>query len=347
MPGPVTNASNEENSQDTRTTPNLNPNQRLLDNFQKSSGEATASSLIEGITDKDLLGTILVLAASKGYTNIVNYLINLKEIDVNYKDKQYGDTALLAAANNGRTETVNALIELGATIITNSGGYTALSAAVISRNIETVKALIGKFKDMPIGIDQQNKDGDTALTLAAFIGSTDIVELLLNSEATINHRNKASKTALDLAAWAGKTDTVKLLLNKGAQISAISKNNETALHLAAEEGHLATVKFLLDNGADINIKNSGKDTALDLAKKARKELPKTEENTSKISEMDEVINLLIEQQKKIERQKPKSWLRILSGTNGNNEERQALLSSQPGTSIYKSFTKDLNGTSKG
>lgn len=104
---------------------------------------------------------------------------------------------------------------------------------------------------------------DTALTLACAGGHEELVELLLNRGADIEHRDKKGFTPLILAATAGHEKVVEILLNHNADIEAQSeRTKDTPLSLACSGGryevssrvffHLFTLKTYIKVVADIH-----------------------------------------------------------------------------------------------
>lgn len=141
---------------------------------------------------------------------------------------------------------------------------------------------------------------DEMLSLACRQGKQDIVELLLESGANVNHRNKAGNTPLleacsqghvsiarllldrraDIDAptettydsaltWActlGNSEVVELLLERNAAVEHRTKDGCTALMFAALAGHERVAKLLLDHRAEINVESdSNKDSPLTFA----------------------------------------------------------------------------------
>lgn len=85
---------------------------------------------------------------------------------------------------------------------------------------------------------------DTALTLACAGGHEELVELLLNRGADIEHRDKKGFTPLILAATAGHEKVVEILLNHNADIEAQSeRTKDTPLSLACSGGRYEVRKI--------------------------------------------------------------------------------------------------------
>ena len=83
-----------------------------------------------------------------------------------------------------------------------------------------------------------------------FYNRIDIVKLLLNASADLNKQNKDGYTALILAALKNNIEIVKLLLNAGADIDKQNIAGDTALIKAAISNYRKIIKLLLDYGAD-------------------------------------------------------------------------------------------------
>ena len=101
---------------------------------------------------------------------------------------------------------------------------------------------------------------------AARTGKTNTVKLLLeygiDVDSDIVYVNKNGNTALNIAALHGHTHIISLLLDKGAFVDHVNNNGNTALIYASWEGHLETVRFLLEKCVNVHQKNNHKHTAL-------------------------------------------------------------------------------------
>jgi ankyrin repeat protein len=91
------------------------------------------------------------------------------------------------------------------------------------------------------------------------------VEQLLAAGLNPNIPNKNGDTALMLAADKGFDRMVALLLAYGADPNIANTSSFTPLLLAASKGHENVVKVLLDAGADQHIPNINGFTQLDIA----------------------------------------------------------------------------------
>jgi len=71
---------------------------------------------------------------------------------------------------------------------------------------------------------------------------------------------------LHVAAGMGHTGAVEVLLSARAALDAKDAAHRGAVHSAAEAGHIATLRVLADKGADITAKDVQRQGPLDLAR---------------------------------------------------------------------------------
>lgn len=140
----------------------------------------------------------------------------------------------------------------------------ALMAGVVSGNLAIVEYLLENNANPDI----QNKDGITALHLAARAGKKHIVKKLLIHGANPNIQDKHSMTPLMYAVTKNyhhdKYDLIKLLLHHDADPNLINYKGFTALMMAAENDDHDVVKLLLKYHANPAVKNSKGQMAIDL-----------------------------------------------------------------------------------
>ncbi|KAI0988584.1 hypothetical protein GJ496_005992, partial [Pomphorhynchus laevis] len=219
---------------------------------------------LEACVDKTR-DTSLSLSASTGQTEIVAYLLN---VGANREHRNSSDyTPLCLASSGGFVDTVQVLVSAGADINsrTNSKlGITPLMLSAMNGHIQSTKLLLELGADINAQIET-NKN--TALTLACYQGRYDVVKLLIEYKANIEHRAKTGLTPLMEAASGGFTEVGSVLIEKGADINAppVPSSRDTPLTIAADRGHDKFVQLLLDNNAYIDAKNKKSATALWLA----------------------------------------------------------------------------------
>ena len=120
----------------------------------------------------------------------------------------------------------------------------------------------------------KDKNGATALMVAAQAGHAEVVKVLLENGADVNATDGEGSTGLMYAAKHGHLATAKLLLERGADVNAETANIEgrwTALKEAAWGGNAGVVKLLIEKGADVNVKDEQGWTALMAAGKTSRE----------------------------------------------------------------------------
>lgn len=138
--------------------------------------------------------------------------------------------------------------------------------AVFNKDIVTVYRaklveLIKYALSIGIDINAENYDGDTALYTAANNGTVDMVELLIQSGANVNHQDGFGYSALHKVV-AEQTETLcvvaffttldpSCLLQDDEELCAQVKNREKV------------IEILIQNGADLSIENADDETVLD------------------------------------------------------------------------------------
>jgi hypothetical protein len=118
-----------------------------------------------------------------------------------------------------------------------------------------------------ISANAKDEQGQSALTMAAALPSTEIAELLIAQGADVNSRSHDGATPLMAAIMTGHKETAKLLLRKGADVNASAPvGSMPMLFLAIAIGDVEITKLLLEGGADANTKLSdGEQTLSPLA----------------------------------------------------------------------------------
>jgi ankyrin repeat protein len=162
--------------------------------------------------------------------------------------------ALLAAAMDAEGEDILAALDQGADpLVKDENDNTVLMLAVMGNFFgdEGEKAIDALLK-AKVPIDVKNKDGHTALMLAAREGQGDNVQLLIARGAKVDERANDGWTPLMLAAYNGQTSVADLLLKAKADIKVKdSKGVWDALMLALAEGRGGVAEKLIEAGAAI------------------------------------------------------------------------------------------------
>lgn len=148
---------------------------------------------------------------------------------------------------------------------------TAVMKAVQKNDVTRMRELIAGGAD----VNELDPNGDAPLVMAAYLGHTEVVRLLLQAGADVTAVDPGMKaTALHAAAYAGRTDTARLLIEHGVEVDRQGpKNGYTALHDAIWENNIDTARVILEAGANLTLKSHSGETPLDFAKaKHRREI---------------------------------------------------------------------------
>ncbi|KAF8371143.1 mask-1, partial [Pristionchus pacificus] len=209
--------------------------------------------------------TALSLACSGGKKEVAEMLLKR---GANKEHRNVSDyTPLSLAASGGYVDICNMLLDAGAEINSRTGsklGISPLMLAAMNGHRDATRVLLERGSDINAQIETNR---NTALTLACFQGRTDVVRLLLQYHANVEHRAKTGLTPLMEAANGGYVEVGQLLLEHYADpnTSPVPSSRDTALTIAADKGHEKFVDLLLKNGAQVDARNKKGCTALWLA----------------------------------------------------------------------------------
>ena len=200
--------------------------------------------------DKEGLTPLFRAMRSKNFP-LIFALLTHDNIDPNFPAKS-GATPLIYAAESDESELVTLLLH-------------GIKNPVLEKGKKT-------FKFAAANINLPDKDGKTALMIAAEKGNHDIVKTLLRNGANVFLKDKKGETALSLARKNNRSAIFYRLaaLSKMPNAQAISgtkkttdnSKNPTPLMIAAQNGDLAELKRLIKEGAKIDETDEDGKTAL-------------------------------------------------------------------------------------
>ncbi|XP_027098720.2 protein ACCELERATED CELL DEATH 6 isoform X1 [Coffea arabica] len=120
---------------------------------------------------------------------------------------------------------------------------------------ECVKLLLGKLPNLT---KEADRDGQTALHIAAKLGHQEVIKLLLSADKSVAYirscqvysmtKSKTSKTALHVAVKYGHLNVVKEILSHCPDCwEMCNGDNQNILHLAVAKEQKQLLDFILDN----------------------------------------------------------------------------------------------------
>lgn len=127
-------------------------------------------------------------------------------------------------------------------------GLDTLMAAAADGNPERVSTLLRSG----IPVDQQDTDGRTALSIAAAGTSSEILDLLADNGADIDHQDRrCGYTPLMFAVMNGSQECARRLIARHAKLELKDSEGRTALALASQFGEPECARMLLEAGANL------------------------------------------------------------------------------------------------
>ena len=101
-----------------------------------------------------------------------------------------------------------------------------------------------------------NNYGATPMSLAAEVGNTDMLKVLLEAGANVESPNADGQTALLAVARTGNVEAANVLLDHGAAVDAKEKfGGQTPLMWASARRHPEMMQLLISKGADVNARS--------------------------------------------------------------------------------------------
>ncbi|GIL98896.1 hypothetical protein Vretimale_4226 [Volvox reticuliferus] len=155
----------------------------------------------------------------------------------------------------------------------NAAGLTALHVAVQHGAVDAARRLL----HLVFPFDTRGPLGRTALHLAALLGDTPMINMLLGHSTPQQHqlRDAEGFTAMHLAAATGRLEALRVLAAGGCGVDVRAEaaphapsgcEGWTPLHCAVRRGDVAVIELLVsDLGADPHAKDAGGRTPYDLA----------------------------------------------------------------------------------
>jgi len=169
---------------------------------------------------------------------------------------RWGRNALRRACEMNRPSIVEMLLDLNISpnyVYEKKNPYTLLIKAVSQNRIDVGRTLI----DAKANIDHRPQHGPTALMIAVREKYIELIQLLVENNASLELTDHADRTALDYAIQASYSDptaipVVKILAKANASLERRNFHGNTPLVDAVVRGHVNMTRTLVDAKADVD-----------------------------------------------------------------------------------------------
>ncbi|MGO4545742.1 M48 family metallopeptidase [Paenibacillus sp. 2TAB23] len=166
-----------------------------------------------------------------------------------FEDRVNTEEELLDAALEGDADLVRQLLSSGVNPdAADAEGWTALMWAAQLNDTDSGIAIIDAGADLNL---VEHTYEETALTIAIYNGSVDVVELLLERNANPDLQDSTGWTPLMTAATEGDIESTKLLLQAGADPLMVDETGYTAADYAMDSGFEDIALLLQETGERI------------------------------------------------------------------------------------------------
>jgi ankyrin repeat protein len=167
----------------------------------------------------------------------------------------------MTAIHNNHDDLVDLLLSRGANVDhRDSAGFTPLLEAVVSQNDHAVRQILATGKTL---LSTPDSRGMTPLISATSSGNIALVRMLLDGGADVSQTDPAGKTAL---FHSSAPDILLLLVNRGAKLDHLDKRGRSVLHCASEQGNIDIAKTCVELGFVLDQQDSNGHKPYDLAK---------------------------------------------------------------------------------
>ncbi|KAL8781669.1 MAG: hypothetical protein Q9213_005886 [Squamulea squamosa] len=205
-------------------------------------------------------------AAEFGQTEVITRLLEAPRVKVQAVEKETGFTALHYAAMHDHLSAMKLLLAHGAEFRTTDHlGKNSVHHAVSSNGTDCLAYLLEVASNDLVS----DNEGLNMWHLAALKKDKRALEVLAKDHARVltvdDSRTKSGWSPLLCAAFVGSTENIDWLLEHGCKVMDTAKDGSTALHQAAKSRNLHAIRALLDNGAQINAVTEDGSTVLHFA----------------------------------------------------------------------------------
>lgn len=195
--------------------------------------------------------TPLHVAARADHPELITLLLKAGADPMRYHAE--GSTPLHMAATRGAASATAAFMgaRTNPDLRNLHSGAPPLFDAAWSGSLETVQALLDGGADVTL-LDRR---GNHVLVPAVAKGNVDIIKALISKGTPIEKRDHEGRTPLHLAVMIGSAKIVTTLLELGASLEAQDNQGNTALHLAVLRRDLPLITMFLARGASLETRS--------------------------------------------------------------------------------------------
>lgn len=190
-----------------------------------------------GVTNMTAMASALHKAAVSGHLKIAKRLLGLTK-------GQYDIGTLDEVVINGHTEVAVVLLKDGHSNLPTELGRVLLSCAQYGQ-----KGILDFLLERKVDKNFQDKNGNTALQIAAAWDKPEILKSLLNQQVDMELKDVHGHTALLDACNNRSLASLEILLKAGADIEACTNQRKTPLHLSTAHENIKCFQVLLEWGA--------------------------------------------------------------------------------------------------
>ena len=116
-------------------------------------------------------------------------------------------------------------------------------------DLESACDIVSEFTEKKIS-------GATPLWAASLGGHTEVVKILIEGGADVNHGTKTKSSPLRAASFHNRLEVIKYLIENGADLDTPNVAGQSPLMIAALRNHRDSVELLAKRGADVNFGSS-------------------------------------------------------------------------------------------
>ncbi|KAI1126705.1 ankyrin repeat-containing domain protein [Nemania abortiva] len=216
--------------------------------------EATVALLLRITPRRTLLSRHYLLhnAILHGQLELVEFLLNIPDLDVDWVDRNRHETALIIACEMGSTSIVRKLLERGAKSWPTMLTYSPWARLCLAKDESARSEIANLLVSEPYGPGDEMRM--MALHNTARLGKEDLMVALLNAGADKNARWFGS-TPMHQASEKGHENAVRVLLMRGVDQTVLDDRNRTPLFLAAQGGHLGVLRLLMEGGGRCSLED--------------------------------------------------------------------------------------------